>query len=65
MGMPERGEIPELLNECEFYMETKDNIGMFRYLATIVVKMYEKEMRKKGSLRVQRLKAGPIPVNQA
>ena len=47
MGMPERGEIPEPLNDCEFYMKTKDNIGMFRHLAADTVKIYEKEMRNK------------------
>ena len=47
MGMPERGKIPESLNDCEFYMKTKDNIGMFRHLAADTVKIYEKEMRKK------------------
>ena len=45
--MPERGEIPESLNDCEFYMKTKDNIGMFRHLAADAVKIYEKEMRGK------------------
>ena len=47
MGMHERGEIPESLNDCEFYIKTKDNIGMFRYLAADAVKIYEKEMRNK------------------
>ena len=47
IGMPERGEIPESLNECDFYMKTKDNIGMLRHLAADAVKIYEKDMRSK------------------
>ena len=45
--MAERGEIPESLNDCEFYMKTKDNISMFRHLVADAVKIYEKEMRGK------------------
>ena len=48
MGMPEQGEIPESLNDCEFYMKTKDNISMFRHLAADAVKIYEKQMRNKS-----------------
>ena len=47
MGMPDKGDAPESLNDCEFYMQTRDNIEMFRYMAAETVKMYEKGMGDK------------------
>ena len=47
MGMPEQGAIPETLNDCEFFMQTKDNIAMFRNLAERVVKDYERDLRER------------------
>ena len=47
MGMPEQGTIPESLNDCEFFMQIKDNIAMFRNMAERVVTGYEKDLRER------------------
>ena len=33
MGLPEVGNAPESLNDNEWYMKTRDNIALFRYIA--------------------------------
>ena len=47
MGLPEVGNAPESLNDHEWYMQTRDNIALFRHIAQDVVKKYEKGMRDK------------------
>ena len=47
MGMPEQGTIPESLNDCEFFMQIKDNIAMFRNMAERVVTDYERDLRER------------------
>ena len=47
MGLPEMGNAPESLNDHEWYMQTKDNIALFRHIAQDVVKKYEKGVRDK------------------
>ena len=37
MGMPETGVVPDSLNNCELYMQTRDRIARFRYMAEHVV----------------------------
>ena len=41
------GNAPEFLNDNEWYMKTRDNIALFKYIALDVVKKYEKGMRDK------------------
>ena len=45
MGLPDKGEIPESLNDNEFYMQTRDTIALFRHMADDVMKIYEKDLR--------------------
>ena len=47
MGMPEQGTIPESLNDCEFFMQIKDNIAMFRNMAERIVTDYERDLRER------------------
>ena len=47
MGLPEVWNAPESLNDHEWYMQTRDNIALFRHIAQDVVKKYEKGMRDK------------------
>ena len=47
MGLPEVGNAPESLNHHEWYMQSRDNIALFRHIAQDVVKKYEKGMRDK------------------
>ena len=47
MGLPEVGNAPESLNDHEWFMQTRDNIALFRHIAQDVVKKYEKGMRDK------------------
>ena len=47
MGMPEQGTIPESLNDCEFFMQIKDNIAMFRNMVERIVTDYERDLRER------------------
>ena len=47
MGLPGVGNAPESLNAHEWFMQTRDNIALFRHIAQDVVKKYEKGMRDK------------------
>ena len=47
MGLPEVGNVPESLNDNEWYMQTRDNIALFGHIAQDVVRKYEKGMRDK------------------
>ena len=41
------GNAPESLNDHKWYMQTRNNIALFRHIAQDVVKKYEKGMRDK------------------
>ena len=47
MGLPEVGNAPESLNDHEWFMQTRDNLALFRHIARDVVAKYEKGMRDK------------------
>ena len=47
MGLPEGGNAPESLNDHEWFMQTRDNLALFRHIARDVVAKYEKGMRDK------------------
>ena len=47
MGRPEVGNAPESLNDHEWFMQTRDNLALFRHIAQDAVKKYEKGMRDK------------------
>ena len=47
MGLPEGGNAPESLNDHEWFMQTRDNLALFRHIAKDVVAKYEKGMRDK------------------
>ena len=47
MGLPEGGNTPESLNDHEWFMQTRDNLALFRHIAKDVVAKYEKGMRDK------------------
>ena len=54
MGMPEQGMIPESLNDCEFFMQTKD-----KNMAERVVTDYERDLRERKDDR-----AGPTQMHE-
>ena len=47
MGLPEAGNAPESLNYHEWFMQTRDNLALFRHIAQDVVNKYEKGTRDK------------------
>ena len=47
MGLPEGGNAPESLNDHEWFMQTRDNLALFRHIAKDVVAKYERGMRDK------------------
>ena len=47
MGLPEVGNAPESLNDHEWFMQTRDNLALFRHITRDVVAKYEKGMRDK------------------
>ena len=47
MGLPEGWNVPESLNDHEWFMQTRDNLALFRHIARDVVAKYEKGMRDK------------------